>query len=177
MSNLPIPIPASAVPGQFITGALWNANVFNGLTYLLNPPIFVGTQAVSQALPNSSWTPISFDTTVIDTYSGHSNTVNPSRYTAQVAGWYTICGNFVTVPNNTSIRAAQIQVNGNPIPGMSNYSIALNGFETSALTAPRDVYLNVNDYVELSGWQGSGAALGGATGTMRSSLYCRFSHA
>ena len=82
MANLPVPIPAAEVPGNFITGALWNANVFNGLTFLLNPPLFAGYQTTGQSIPSGqSPVAITMDTETIDTYGGHSTTTNASRFT------------------------------------------------------------------------------------------------
>jgi hypothetical protein len=178
MTNLPVPIPASEVPGNFITSALWNANVYNGLTFLLNPPLFIGQQAIAQSFANQTWSTVSFDTTIVDSYGGHSNTTNSSRYTAQVAGWYTVAGLFVTQGGSNNIRAARINVNGTAVVGTDGYSYP-NGssYETSAASAVRDVYLNVGDYVELGCWQGSGGALSGGINEIRSQLYIRFSHA
>jgi hypothetical protein len=115
----------------------------------------------------------------VDTYGGHSNTTNNTRYTAQVAGWYTICGVFwtVSVSSASYIRAVRILVNGAAVKGHEGYAATLSGFETSAVTNTRDVYLNVGDYVELSGWQGSGGSLGTHIGDNQSCLYIRFSHA
>ncbi|MDH6123856.1 MULTISPECIES: hypothetical protein [unclassified Kitasatospora] len=179
MTNLPVPNPAQASPGNFITGALWNANVYNGLTFLLNPPVFVGTQATAQSIANTSWWTISLDSTIVDTYGGHSNTVNNSRYTVQVAGWYTIAGGFAMVPVNGSLRAVGVWINGSQALAGTGYAFGCDGnFEGWAALPTRDYYLNVGDYVQLVGWQGTGAAQNTSMNSgIRSVLYVRFSHA
>jgi hypothetical protein len=178
MTNLPIPIPAQEIPGNLVTGALWNANVFNGLTYMLNPPIFVGYQNTSQSIGQTVWTPISIDTTTVDSYGGHSNTTNNSRYTAQVAGWYTVCGVYGTgTGSSTGFRAARIQVNGSPIVAGAVYMLANGSVETGVVTPTKDVYLNAGDYVEVAAWQNSGASLGTTLDVdIRCGLWVRWSH-
>jgi hypothetical protein len=177
MTNLPVPIPASEVPGNFITGALWNANVYNGLTFLLNPPVFVGYQSTVQSIPNSTWTALSLDTTTVDSYGGHSNVTNNSRYTAQVAGWYTVCGVYAPTGNSTSFRAAKINVNGTAILGTAAYLGAM-GAEMGIVTPTKDVYLNAGDYVEVCAYQGSGGSLSTILdGDLRTGLWVRWSHA
>ncbi|MEY9944881.1 hypothetical protein [Kitasatospora sp. GAS1066B] len=175
MSGLPVPVPYSWSVADTFTAAIGNG-IRDALNFLLNPPIFVGIQATTQSMPNQNWVTITFDSTVVDTYGGHSNSVNNTRYTAPLPGWYTVCGVFATSSNPTSIRAARILLNGTAVPGHENYAVALNGFETSSVTPTRDIYLNAGDYVELSGWQGCGSALGTNIGDIRSALYCRYSH-
>jgi hypothetical protein len=180
MTNLPVPTPASEVPGNFITGALWNANVYNGLTFMLNPPLFVGYQASSQSLGNTQWVALAMDATAVDTYGGHSNVTNNTRYTAQVAGWYTVCGCYAISAGNSGagFRAVRILVNGAAVLGHASYLPPNGGSETGVVTPTRDVYLNVGDYVEVCGWQSTGGSWGTSVGTdIRSMLYVRYSHA
>lgn len=178
MTNLPIPTPASEVPGNFITGALWNANVYNGLTFLLNPPVFVGVQNTAQSVGNTGWTGLSLDTSPLDSYGGHSNVTNNSRYVAQVAGWYTACGVFAPVANSSGFRAARLQVNGNPVLAGASYVIANGTSEGGVVTPTKDVFLNVGDGIEVAGWQNSGGSLSTALDVdLRSGLWVRWSHA
>jgi hypothetical protein len=177
--GLAIPVLASEVPGNFFTSALWNANVYNGLTFAQQPPNFVGTQSVAQSLPNATWTAISLDTSQTDPYGGHSNVTNSSRYTCQtgVPGWYTVCGVVAHSINSTGFRTARIQVNGAAVVGAETYGPNDGSAESIIVTATRDIFLNVGDYVEVAGYQNSGGALNTAVGgEVRSALWVRFSH-
>ena len=150
MANLPVPVPASEVPGNFITSALWNAQVFNGLTFLLNPPQFFGYQTSGQSLTSGAGTAVTLDTETIDTYGGHSTVTNSSRYTAQVAGTYLVSGGTcVNGATSQTYIAAYFAKNGTELAG-SRGMVPANSSHTytvSAIAIP--VVLAVNDYVEL----------------------------
>ncbi|MFH8380631.1 hypothetical protein ACH4E7_06775 [Kitasatospora sp. NPDC018058] len=158
---LPVPVPASVVPGGYETGALWNANVYNGLTFLLNAPLFQGYQSAAQSIPNGSVTAIGIDTTTIDTYAGHSNTVNNSRYTVQAgaAGWYQVTAALGFVANANGARALEIHKNGTVIKlgyaGTDDSRVDI----AAALQATAIIQLAAGDYVEGFAYQTSGGAL------------------
>ncbi|WP_327066908.1 hypothetical protein [Kitasatospora sp. NBC_01302] len=178
--GLAIPILASEVPGNYVTSALWNANVYNGLTYAQQPPDFVGYQSTAQSIPTSSWTTLNFDTSPTDTYGGHSAVTNPSRYTCQVGvpGWYTCCGVYAPTGNATGFRAVKMQVNGVAVLGGAAYINAGAAVELGVVTPTKDVFLNVGDYVEICGYQNTGSALNTILdGDLRTGLWVRWSHA
>lgn len=146
------------------------------LTLLEKPPIAVLKQTVAQSVPNATWGLITFDTEDIDTYGGHSISVNTSRYTCQFAGWYRIGGRAAFVANATGSRGARVHINANYIPGAAT----LVGAGTLAGIPQTDhiVYLNVGDYVELAGGQNSGGALSTAvTFESASMMYVEWIHA
>lgn len=175
MTNLPVPVPATVLPGQLITGALWNASVTNALTYVLNRPMFYGYQAAAQSLANNAAAPITLDSSTIDTYGGHSNTSNNSRYVAQVAGWYMVTGTVTYNPNTTAGRAATIYKNGTEVPGAAGFAAGATPYASA--TGECFVYLNgTGDYVEVWGYQNCGAALATNT-THNSSLTAIWIHA
>ncbi|MFF0409051.1 hypothetical protein ACFYUY_01275 [Kitasatospora sp. NPDC004745] len=161
MPGLPVPTPASIAPGNYITAALWNANVYNGLYFLLNLPLFSGYQSAAQSIANGSVTAIAIDTTIVDTYGGHSNTVNNSRYTVQTgaAGWYQVTCSLGFVANASGSRALEIHKNGTVI------KLGYDGTDDSrtdiaaALQCTAIVQLAVGDYVEGFAYQTSGGAL------------------
>lgn len=181
MSNLPVPVPATESAGALIASALWNSQVRDGLGFLLNEPTFVGTQTASQNILNNAWTAISLDTTQVDSYSGHSNSVNNSRYTAQVAGYYSVCGVTCWTANATGVRASRIHVNGSVIQGTCQMFNTSSTNTTGVCTPLRTLYLNAGDYVEVAGYNSSGLASPGlATGTapdLSSALYVAWTHA
>lgn len=89
---LPVPSPRTFSVQEVEVAAYLNA-VRDALTFLVNPPIATCFQGISQGLGGSGTTVmITYDSTAVDTYGGHSNTVNNSEYVSQAAGWYLITG-------------------------------------------------------------------------------------
>ncbi|WBP89544.1 hypothetical protein [Kitasatospora cathayae] len=177
MTGLAIPVLASEVPGNYLTAALWTANVYNLGTFLLNPPDFVGTQTVAQSLPNTTWTALTLDTQQLDSYGGHSLVSNTSRYVAPLTGWYTVSGVAGIANNPSGARGARINVNGSPVQGCATFLFAASGVDLGIPTPTRDIHLNTGDYVEVCGYQNSGGALNSAIfPDIASSLFVRFSH-
>lgn len=139
--------------GEYETGAYLNTSVRDAVDFLLMLPIATVYQTAAEALGGSGVpTPISYDSTAVDSYGGHSNTVSPSRYTAQVAGWYAVGGAVVFGASTSgTYRKVQIYYNGTAIA----YAVAqLSQVQsvTAATTVPISptiVYLNVGDYVSL----------------------------
>ncbi|MFB7171079.1 hypothetical protein ACFCYM_09690 [Streptomyces sp. NPDC056254] len=146
------------------------------LTRLERPPIAVLKQTVSQSIPNATWGIITFDTEDVDTYGGHSTSVNTSRYTCQFAGWYRVGGRAAFAANATGSRGARVHINANYIPGAAT----LTGAGTLSGIPQTDhiLYLNVGDYVEIAGGHNSGGALSTAvTFESASMMYVEWIHA
>lgn len=181
MANLPVPVPASETPGTSIASALWNSQVRDGLGFLLADPCFVGTQTASQNILSSTWTTIAINTSQTDSYSGHSNSVNNTRYTAQVAGYYSVCGVTCWSTNGTGTRGSRLHVNGNVIQGTAQMVPTSTTNVIGVATPLRTLYLNVGDYVEIAGWNSSGLANPGlatsVAADLSSALYVAWTHA
>jgi hypothetical protein len=147
--------------------------------FAVNVPSFFGYQNTSQTLANTSWTALNIDATVDDTYSGHSNSVNNSRYVCQLAGVYMVSGCYTPSGNTTGFRAVRVAKNGSPILGGSAYlfPITAAAVEIGCCSPIVEVSLSVGDYVEVHGWQSSGGNLGTVLDIdMRCSLTVRFAH-
>ena len=178
--TLAVPVPAQVAPGEFDTGALWNANVFNGLTYLLNPPMAFLYQATAQSIANATFVPLTWDSELSDTYGGHSTVTNTSEYTAQVGGTYLVMGSVGFVENSSGIRLVCIGKNGSyttlygVVDAVTTNSVT-NGYASTAGL----VTLNAGDYIQLNGYQTSGntGGLATATGWQCSSLSVLWVHA
>lgn len=145
-------------PGDPITSTYWNDNVVGVNGYLSNRPTFKGVCSTGPTIASSTnWTRIPLDTTLIDTDSGHSNTVNNSRYTCQVQGIYWTTGIVAFSSTGSAGRFdSVIAVNSTIIEGSGTFLTRL------AATAQRQVasalvFLNVGDFVEIWGRQNSGA--------------------
>lgn len=168
---LAVPVPANGVAGVDISAAFWNAQVRDTANFLIATPHCVMYQTVAQTLTTGIVTPITFDTNEVDSYSGHSTVTNPSRYVAQVAGWYQCSGLAAYVANATNYRFAGWHKNGAAIIGSS--SLLNNngaGFNTCVPSPTRKIFLAVGDYVELCGQQGSGGNLNTAVASDQSSM-------
>lgn len=160
MTNLPVPVPAQETPGNLITGALWNANVYNGLSFLLGKPVFVGYQTTAQSMPSGQWTSVTIDTETLDSYGGHSNTTNPSRYIPQVPGTYLVLATACFAGNATSSRRVRVALNGNQVIGAFQSTLAeVASNVTSTSTAGFVVCNGTTDYIECQGEQNSGVTL------------------
>ncbi|HWU23270.1 MAG TPA: hypothetical protein VN088_17155 [Nocardioides sp.] len=147
---------AQAVVGFPASDAWWQAQVYNPLSFLYKPPLFVGYQASAQSIPNSSFTSMNIDTEIVDSVGGHSTSSNPSRYTFQVAGWYRLDGMTVFATNTTGIRGTKFLKNGTTqVIGSETVITATTGFQ-STTRASAYVQAAVGDYVELQGYQNSG---------------------
>lgn len=177
MANLPVPIPRTFSVVEVETGAYLNS-LRDALNFLLNPPLAVIYQASVQSIPNNAFTALTFDTTTTDSYGGHSNSTNPSRYTAQVAGWYELDGGFSLAANGTGVRDGQWYRNGSAIstPGAG---VVTGGSAAYTATEPMPgmpTFLNVGDYVELYVFQNSTAALNSNVTTYNSYMTVRWVH-
>jgi hypothetical protein len=149
---LSVPAPRTFVVGEIETAAYLNTSVRDTTSYLIGPPIATVYQTLAQSLAANTPTPIAFDSTAVDTYGGHSNTANNSRYTAVVPGYYLIGGG---APMANSIggteRKIQMYYNG-AIVGYASSSVPPTSATGTAVTpalSPTLVFLNVGDFVSI----------------------------
>jgi hypothetical protein len=159
VTNLPVPTWAQVVPGGFDTSALFNTVSNNG-NFLTNPPIFSGYQSAAQSIGNNTLVAAALDTTFIDTYGGHSNVTNNSRYIPTVSGFYIVVGTYGAAANSTGNRFVQIFKNGTQVNLGQNGGQAANSANSGALQVLTIVQCNgTTDYVETYLFQNSGGAL------------------
>lgn len=161
-----VPLPHQFAVGEAVTSTNINT-YYSGILFLENPPLFKATTTVSVSIPNNAFTPMTWNNNVVDTYNGHSTVTNPSRYVAQVAGWYHVTGAIQWANNTTGIRDVIFSVNGTLVGEAFNGG--WTGWNGSGLScgltgAPGPLFLNVNDYVELQVFQNSGGALNALVG-------------
>lgn len=169
--NLSVPVVASTAVGQIITNAFWTANVTNALQFLIAPPIATLIQQTAQTFTGSgTFYPIAMDTTLIDTYGGHSNTTNNTRYTAQVDGYYLINSTAVFGSLASGYIYAALRLNGSStVPGTELGGAAQPSGFYPTLSPAAVAYLNAGDYIELI-MQASAVAL--KTAVTASGAYC-----
>lgn len=158
MANLPVPSPRTFTVGETETATYLNS-LRDALNFLVNVPAAYVTQTATQTLTSSTWTALSYDVTVFDSYGGHSNSTNNTRYTAQVAGWYMVFGCSSFVANATGQRGAAVSKNGTRVQGASGFIQTTSALPPSPPSPPTIVFLSVGDYVEIQGYQNSGGNL------------------
>ncbi|MGN6607957.1 MAG: hypothetical protein ACTHMS_13220 [Jatrophihabitans sp.] len=175
---LAVPNPATYSPGELIAAALLNAQVRDAVSFLLNPPLFLAVLPGNQAIASGgSGSALSFTSgVVVDTYNGHSNTTNPTRYTPQAPGYYEITGQIAWTNNATGYRQANIAQNGVAQWPLDKIE-AVSSTDTIVVQVlhPALYFNGTTDYVELFGSQSSGASLN-ALGSF-SSFSARWVHA
>lgn len=166
---LALPTLASEIPGNYVTSALWNNNVYNGLTFAYNQPMFQGYQTATQAIASATLTALAIDTTVVDFYNGHSNVTNNSRYVAQQSGYYLVIASAgYSTLNATGNRVLEVQKNGSTINLAVTVGLAPTTSNGAANQCATIVQMNgTTDYVEAYVYQTSGSSLttaGASTG-------------
>lgn len=143
------------------TGGPWRLDGLKGFTAPGQPHV-LAVNVATVTLTNATWTVIPWDnnsTGVAYNVGGmHSTSVNPSRFTALVAGLYLIGGTVGFATNATGERIVRIQKNGTVIPTFQNV-MAVTGDNTFVGVAPMPLVLAVNDYVEIAAYQTSGGNL------------------
>lgn len=87
---------------------------------------------------------------------------NPSRITANTAGWYAVAGVVAFAANSTGGRFGKMKRNGTTLRAASVPALA-SPVETFIDMALRIVYLDVGQYLELFAWQNSGGSLNTST--------------
>lgn len=152
---LAVPTQDTFTVGEILTAALMNKNVRDAVGFLTAPPIAVLSQSAAQSIPAGAFTPVNFDASAIDTYGGHSNSVNNSRYTAQVAGWYLALGRF-GFATTTNRLGGYWGVNGTSSTGNSIFTAASANGVTGVLVGDL-LNLNVGDYAQIICWQNATA--------------------
>ncbi|NUP53433.1 MAG: hypothetical protein HOW97_39855 [Catenulispora sp.] len=158
--SLAIPTLASEIPGNYVTSALWNANVYNGITYLLTPPLYAGYQSAAQSIANTSLTAITMDSSVVDSYGGHSSITNNTRYTAQVGGYYLVIGQVGYAANASGNRLIELHKNGGGTLALGQgVGLAPTTANNGAVQVTALVLLSAGDYVEAYTYQTSGGSL------------------
>ena len=118
---------------------------------------------IRDPVADSTITAVTFTAEDVDTdvtgTGGHDNVTNNTRYTAVYAGWYQVAGGINFTANGTGDRFAWWRVNGTDVNGSSGFLGADATNDNVVMPRTKLVFLNVGDYVELIGFQSSGAPL------------------
>lgn len=171
---LPVPVEATRSVGDILTASEWNTAVRDAVNFLTGPPLFVGYQTTIQSVASGTYTPVNIDTSVVDTYSGHSNVTNNSRYTSQLAGYYLVIGQVAIAPNATGNRAPTLAIGGVAVT-IGSQQLPNSGAGTNSVIQVSGIWqLGAGAYIEVWAYQGSGGSLN--TVTTLSSLQAYWLH-
>lgn len=114
-------------------------------------------------LTTAVWTTILFGAEHVDTdqdnVGGHSTTTNTGRYTFRYAGIYLVAGSISYNSNASGSRYTRWLINGVSRAGTATFT---GPNPQGAITIHANVLLQqfaANDYIELQGYQSSGASL------------------
>ena len=169
---MPVPVaPTVAVLGQPArAGSQFNALAAQ-VAFLLDPPVVYAYQTAANNCPDSTVTLITMDAELVDTDNVHSTSTNTSRLTIVTAGRYRVLGQLsYNVSGAVGYRDARLLKNGAnvaltriPAPNAISYTQVYD-----------EILCAVGDYIELAGFQNSGAAVATGTGVNTTFLKARW---
>lgn len=116
--------------------------------------------SVTQAIPDSTVTTLTFDTNIQDNSGFHSVSVNTDQFVIPVTGEYRINAAVAFQQNITGDRFINVYVNANANPSAQCVSPSTKttaGF--TALCVPCRLILNAGDIVRIKVYQNSGGSL------------------
>lgn len=157
---------ASAAQGSRLTATELANDMTAGVTWLASRPFFVGYQGTAESIPNATWTPITLDTEQIDNYQGHSDSANPSRWYPPNSNniafgfhdYYLVTGLVRYNSASTADFIAGVRLTGGTVQeGQKTPSIAASN--AGCFVADIMEVTAATDYIELMGWQSTGAAV------------------
>lgn len=125
-------------------------------TKLSQPPICILRASAIQAVANNG-AALTWNTEDVDTAGIHSTSVNPTRITPNIAGYWQFTATTQFASNTTGRRGAGIRKNGTDVH-YGTITAAGTGVQGSTAT----VMLQMNgstDYVESWGFQESGGSI------------------
>ena len=156
------PGPATGTAGGALTGHYPNPGLAAGAvgtSQFGTIPAVEVANSTDQPIPNSTNTPLGFDTNVYDNDAMHSTTANNTRLTAPISGIYEVTGQIAWDVGGGTLRVARIDVDGSSSDAIAA-SQAPNPTHSVYQEVTGQLHLNAGDYVELVGAQDSGASLG-----------------
>lgn len=131
------------------TGTGWVA-------YSSTKPVFSGYSSAALSVPTGFAT-VPLNSENFDSHNAHDLVTNPSRWTCPVAGYYTVSGVLNKDTNwTTGNWAACIYKNGVIVPRGAQFLTSASSLRL--VTPTRQLFLAVNDYIELACYQDTGVA-------------------
>lgn len=143
-----VPVMHTFATGEVVTASNLNNNTVTLASFLLAPPLCVLADTTAQPITAVTNTALIWDTEYIDRDGGHSTSTNPSRYTAQTAGWYQVSTSAgIGGSSSGNQRFMWFRVNGTTSYG-GNEIPPCPGHDATPCVSDV-IYLNVGDYMEV----------------------------
>lgn len=157
------PVPSLAAPqvGVPANAAYLTSQLYNPLLFTLGKPSATLIQTSPWNTPNNT-TPygtVPWQSSSVDNWNAHSNVTNNTRYVVPVAGIYRLSGAVTWTNNATGVRAAEFMKNGSALSGTNVWQPASSANFLTVTLPAYNVQCAVGDYLEIGGYQNSGAAL------------------
>lgn len=157
-----IPVARTFTALETPSAADYNAGVRDPIRFAVNQPGAVVRRVAAATFTNGSHQLVPWDVEYFDNRSMVDLAANNTRILVTESGLYDIHGYILWSSNSTGVRMATIRINGvdqnlgtpNAIPTAVGNTGAL-----ALLTA----FLNVNDSIQLAGYQSSGGNLATST--------------
>lgn len=151
--------PPTQATSDVIGATAWNRLVNNDLWFATDHPACSVALIGSIAPADTTVAVVPFDLNVFDNTAMHSTTVNNSRFTVPVAGWYRFTGSVAWETNGTGYRHIGWRIGGAGATHGTDSRMGVTG-DATYQTAVCDVQLTAGQYMELLVLQNSGFALG-----------------
>lgn len=145
-----VPNPRTWGASELVTAAKLNADIRDSFNFFKAKPFGLFAKTADQSLNVSVNTPVTWDMEIRDTDGGHSNTTNPSRYTAQTAGLYNIRCLLWLIPFSFTWADATIIKNGTTAQSRTTCVPHLGSGDMTILITEGYVQLAVGDYIEVA---------------------------
>lgn len=158
--SLPVPSQRTWSVSDLVTAAEMNANVRDAINFVINPPMFIGHQATPQSIGSGSFVNVALDTNDLDTYSGHSTTVNNTQYFSQLAGIYSVtCSSGWAAAANRRLMNTASGAGATLLGTGTQVEIPNNNTGTVSLLSVCYFRLPVSAWVQMQVQQISGGSL------------------
>lgn len=158
-----IPVPRTWVQNEVPPYSTLNAEVYDTVKWLLQPPMCKVRQTATQAILTATFTTINFQTEENDPYNWHNSNSNITRVTPTFPGWYRGWWSLGLSTNNGGFyRLGMLQRNGSATDRRSRKDSKppVGGSQKVFKGIPFYISLNgTTDYVELIGYQDSGSTV------------------
>ncbi|MEV3980809.1 hypothetical protein [Nonomuraea sp. NPDC049758] len=153
-----MPVPRTWTVGELLTASKMNADVRNGLNFLLSgKPLAILTRSSIQNFNHNTPAPVTWNSEVIDRDGGHDNVTNPTRYTAQTAGWYNVTAMLNWVNFAGGSRYLGLNRSGAAVYTEARGASPASYPSVNLLAVP--IFLSLGDYVTAEGMQDSGSTI------------------
>lgn len=153
------PTPPDWASGEVATESKMDS-ISTAISFLRNPPRARLHRSTDQSIPNQTGTVLTWDSEDFDTVSGHSTSVNTSRYTAQYDGVYLMSINIPWLNNTSSSFKLEAYVRRSDGTDFTGNAIHKTGSDTSVVNSASElVEMTTGQYCEVTVWHNRGSSL------------------